>query len=100
LAFAWDKADARMLIFLFCGLGAIISMMFWEGVSVSKRAQQRLKKEWDKHCSSVPLYRGPDIVAYRSEPGSISKYFRPWRSLPVVFIFAWGLIALLNGWRP
>ncbi len=100
LAFAWDKDDTKILIFLFVGLGAIISIMFWEGLHVSKRAQQGLKEEWDKYRSLVPSYRGPDIVAYRSPRGSMLKYFRPWRSLPLVFIVAWGLIALLNGLRP
>ena len=100
LAFAWDKADTRILIYLFCVLGAIISLMFWEGINVSKRAQRGLKEEWDMYRSRLSTYCGPGIVAYRSAPGEISKYFRPWRSLPLVFFITWNFIALLNGLRP
>ena len=70
--------------------------MFGEGMRVSKEAQQGLKKEWDAYRSLVPAYHGPDIVAYRSPANSVAKHMRPWRSLPAVFMIAWGLIGLLN----
>jgi hypothetical protein len=100
LAFAWDKPDARMLIFVFCGLGWLISLTFWEGLRISKQAQRNLRMQWDQKKALLSSYCGPDIVGYRSPAGSLLKYVRPWRSLPIVFIVAWGLIAILNGLRP
>ncbi|MDP2393278.1 MAG: hypothetical protein Q8M21_08485 [Methylococcaceae bacterium] len=96
LAFAWDKQDARMLIFVFCGLGILISLTFWEGLRISKKAQYDLRNKWDGERDKMPSYSGPDIVGYRSPQGSLLKYLRPWRFLPFIFIIAWGLIAILN----
>jgi len=100
LAFAWDKSDARMLIFVFCGLGFLMSLTFWEGMRISKQAQRDLRSEWDKKRALVPSYQGPDIVGYRSPQKGILKYIRPWRFLPFIFMVGWGLIAFLNGLRP
>ena len=96
LAFAWDKDDTRLLILIFCVLGILISMTFWEGLRISKQAQRSLRKKWDRERSKLPSYHGPDIVGYRSPERSIIKWFRPWRFLPVMFVIAWGVIAALN----
>jgi hypothetical protein len=100
LAFAWDKSDARILIFVFCGLGVLISLTFWEGLRISKLSQRAMRNKWCEERDKLQSYRGPDIVGYRSPKGSILKYFRPWRFLPILFIIVWGLIAVLNHFRP
>jgi len=96
LAFVWDGESAKSLIDVFFGLGVLVSIISWEGLDVSKKAQHKLRDEWDSFRDKAPLYQGPDVVGYRSPEGEYRKYLRPWRSMPAVFILAWILIETLN----
>ncbi|NJO17484.1 MAG: hypothetical protein HC877_17590 [Thioploca sp.] len=97
LAFAWDKPDARILIFVWPWRSDFAYVL---GRFADKQAQRAMRNKWGEERDKLQSYRSPDIVGYRSPKGSILKYFRPWRFLPILFIIAWGLIAALNHFRP
>jgi hypothetical protein len=88
LGFAWGKADARGLVFVFCGLGLLTSIStaftLWSGAA----AIDRITVET----------RGVDEPIIGSLAG-IEKFAYPWYSFPVLFGVAWVSILLIN-WSP
>ena len=90
LAFAWDKNDAKGLVFVFCGLGILAAIstgsVLWGGAF----AIENLSKAEKQNQRSQVIGRHAKWI---------EKIFYPWFSLPVLFAIAWGFILFLNGLR-
>ena len=91
LGFAWDKLDARGLIFVFSGLGMLTAVssasILWGGAM----AIEKLSAIEADHPDSP-------VIGRRAKWSEKSLY--PWFALPVLFVVAWAAILWLNWLRP
>lgn len=87
LGFAWDKTDARGLVFVFCGLGILSAIstatILWGGAAAIERLSM-----------IEELHKGCMVIGRRAT--LFEKIFYPWFAMPVLFAVAWALICWLN----
>jgi len=93
LGFAWDKQDARNLVGIFCGMGALVAFSCWLELRLSSKAFIDLFKWWDPHSVG---YSGPPVIGHRAEKKSLRGLLRAHRLLPWIFIVGWLLVFIHN----
>lgn len=92
LGFAWDKTDARNLIYVFCIIGGVVSASSWRVLGGADKAIIRLYIWWDANKSQG--YAGPGVAGFWRE--SWWDILLPWRVLPFLFIIAWLAVFIIN----
>ncbi len=97
LGFAWDKADARPLVYVFCGIGALVPASTWWVLDGAQSALSALREWWQKH-QPVP-YEGPGVVGFWHDSRAVT-WMLPWRVFPVLFAVAWVAVGVINFQRP
>ncbi len=85
LGFAWDKADSKGLIFVFCGLGVLSAASTATVLHGGAMAVGRLSK------SQSPSNKVIGRIAPWYE-----RVIYPWYAFPVLFALGWLLIVWLN----
>lgn len=93
LAFAWDKADARLLIIVFCVLGMGVAFSSWRELEIGSIAINTLKKWWEKHGQG---YLGPDVIGHRTPYDPYWRLLRAHRALPMFYAIGWAAIGLIH----
>ena len=93
MAFAWDKDSAKMLVYIFAGLGVAISISFYYALRAAVLAIEAQRTWWDEHKPSN--YSGPDVVGRRPDARS-KPWLRPQIVLPYGFALAWVLTGLVR----
>ena len=86
LAFAWDKEPRLALMLPILGIATAISM--WTAIAMYRPALGRLHNWWDTHVSDEHKKGRPELGRWSPSKG-LSRLLRPWRALPLIFIFAW-----------
>jgi hypothetical protein len=95
LGFAWK--DGRELIYILCSLGIAISLSTLLSLKLGQTAVHTLRNEWDSHKPSD--YHGPDVIGVRTSSKYV-RYLRPWYFVPVLFVFGWIAVVIINLFRP
>ena len=95
LGFAWE--DGRELIYILCFLGIAISLSTLSSLNLGQKAVHTLRDEWDKHKPND--YHGPDVIGVRTSSKYL-RYLRPWYFVPVLFVFGWIAVVIINWRRP
>jgi hypothetical protein len=85
LGFAWEKTDAKGLIFVFCGLGIFSSASAATALHGAATAIKQLAK----------IQTHPKIIIGRVAPWFETMLY-PWFAFPVLFASAWAIILWLN----
>jgi hypothetical protein len=92
-AFAWKTNNDEILIFLFSFVGIAVSSSIAMMLKRANVATDILIMWWDNN--KPKNYDGPDVVGIRSKPGFL-KCFEPGNFIPIVFIIAWLVLALIR----
>jgi hypothetical protein len=93
LAFTWDKSSKLTIII--SGLGIFVAAMVSMGIIAATLAMERIRKMWEK--KKPQGYDGPDIFGFYPTPRwRFTIFTSPENLLPLGFIVAWILIALLK----
>ena len=93
LGFAWEKADAYALIYVFCATGAVVAISSQTVLNGAHQAIDQLRQWWEKNRPAD--YHGPDVLGC-SSPSKLVVWLLPWRTLPGIFAAAWLVIAWIN----
>ena len=93
LAFAWDKTDAKIIVYVLSFLGTFVALSIGIGTCRANEAINNLGKKWDG--IKPKDYTGLDIEGIRGRSGCfwwlMPGYFIPW-----TFTTAWLVILLVN----
>ncbi|MFZ5758953.1 MAG: hypothetical protein ACOY32_04875 [Thermodesulfobacteriota bacterium] len=87
---ARDKVHS--LLHVLVGIGIGVCCLTFVSLLLGVRAKMTLLGWWEKEKRD---YSGPPIVGYYVRPGSWLAYLAPTNLLPVLFLVAWIIIALL-----
>ena len=93
LGFAWDKTDARSLVYVFASVGISIAVITLLTTIAATKAMYRLYTWWLLHQPTD--YAGPGVMGYaptRAALQSPLRYATAWNVYPVVFSLAWLVI--------
>jgi hypothetical protein len=96
LGFAWDKANSRDLITVFCLLGILVAGFSFHTLITATRAMYRLYRWWLKREPTE--YSGPGVMGLPPSSMNWLGYLTPWNFFPVIFFLAWFAILIVN-WR-
>jgi hypothetical protein len=94
LGFAWDKANSRELITVFCLLGMLVAGFSFHTLLTATRAMYRLYDWWLER--QPRKYRGPGVMGLPPASTSWISYLTPWNLFPVIFTLAWIAILIVN----
>ena len=97
LAFAWDKSDAKPIIFVLGILGIAVAASIAIGTCRANQALNRLGRYWDK--VKPKDYSGLDVEGIRSQAGCF-WWLMPGYFLPIAFLVAWVAILYFHYHRP
>jgi hypothetical protein len=95
VAFAWDKAGAKPIPFIACGIGILVSLSVGLALHRANAAIDRTSAWWDK---IKPVdYRGLDSEGVRSDSGF--AWLMPGRFMPKLFVLMWVGVAVVALYR-
>jgi hypothetical protein len=95
LAFAWDKPQAKLLVYLLCALGASIAMVTLVALVGSTQAMKRLFEWWE--ANKPANYDGPGVMGLPLPGLTFLRYLGPWLFFPVIFVLAWATVWVIKG---
>lgn len=94
LGFAWDKANSRDLITVFCLLGIFVACFSFHTLFMATRAMYRLYDWW---LGRQPRkYLGPGVMGLPPSSTGWVNYLTPWNLFPLIFFLAWLAILIVN----
>ena len=96
LGFAWDKADARPLIYVIAGMGLLVTYVSFTAVNWATKANADLRRWWSEH--RPPDYSGPGVTG-REPPKSLGRFGQNFAAhdwLPFVIMAGWIAILLVR----
>jgi hypothetical protein len=93
-ALIWDKSSAVVIVLCLVGLISSISLgVFLESAT---RAIAKLQQWWKNHIADQN-YTGPPIIGLRAEEFTrFEMMLLPHRVMPVLFVVAWLVVAILK----
>jgi len=93
LAFTWNEESAVAVVWVFCILGAMVSLSTSLAVYRANKAIKNYEDEWDSIKGKD--YSGPDIEGVRSSDGCF-WWLMPGYILPWLFLLGWLSIAVIH----
>ncbi|PYL22809.1 MAG: hypothetical protein DMF37_11340 [Verrucomicrobia bacterium] len=93
LAFAWDKHDAKYMIYALGALGVSVALSIAVATYRANKALDRLSRYWDK--VKPKDYVGLDVEGVRSRSGFF-RWLMPGSFLPLTFAVAWIVILYIH----
>lgn len=96
LAFSWEKSFGLSVVL--CLLGFLSSMSIGYALSLISPASNAIVKWWESQTSEQQRQNDPIVPIWGA--GSIPKFLRPERMLPILFMGSWVSVLLVLLWSP